>query len=89
MAKPAGGPKTPQEGKKDFDEEDDWSRGLPAAAAVAFTPTALTWIDETFSTCLFKAQQFGLFCRNDHTFIKKCESQMLMALFALFVLCPK
>ncbi|XP_056296376.1 T-complex protein 1 subunit theta isoform X2 [Pseudoliparis swirei] len=23
MAKPAGGPKTPQEGKKDFDEEDD------------------------------------------------------------------
>lgn len=39
---------------------------------------ALPWIHKTFSTCLFKAQQFGLFCRNGHILVNKviCESQM-------------
>lgn len=80
MAKPAGGPKPPQ-GRKDFDE-DDWAWCSPADA-----PLTLPCIHKTFSTCLFKAQQFGLFCRNGHILVNKviCESQMYGWLSLLFM----
>lgn len=74
MAKPAGGPKAPQ-GRKDFDE-DDWIWCCPSD--VPLTPIAPARIHKTFSTCLFKAQQFGLFCRNGHTLVIQiiCERKM-------------
>lgn len=36
---------------------------------------APTWIDAAFSTCLFKAQQFGLFCRSNHTLVIRMTCQ--------------
>lgn len=74
MAKPAGGPKPPQ-GKKDFDE-DDWIWCCPPDAPLILK--APTWIYKPFSTCLFKAQQFGLFCRGSHALANQiiCERKM-------------
>lgn len=44
--------------------------------AVPWTTNMSTWISETFSTRLFKAWPFGLFCRNSHQLaVQLCGSR--------------
>lgn len=57
-------------------------------AAVPLTPNTLMWICKTFSTCLFKARQFG-FCSNSHQLAVQLFGSLWMALFAFYVLGPK
>lgn len=45
-------------------------------ADVPLTPNTPTWISKTFSTCLFKARQFG-FCSNSHPLaVQLCGSRV-------------